>query len=598
MPSYTHEHRVVLPERLSASDLEAWCFTNRWPHGVGRYGHFRRYAALTWPSVEWNPWLERSITTLCDDSTGHHNGSTHVKTVAMTGCAAGGKTFSAAFFASTWWRMDPSRSAVILCSTTKDMLRKRVWLHIPTFWMEAVDEGGYSDPVGHLIESRTQLLYEKGDDLHGIFGIAVGEGETQKAIQQIKGVHAPRVMVVVDEAEATPEAIFGAIANLRKGCQEFVLVVLGNSVSKLDPHGQVCEPRAGWKAIGVDTESWPTKGVPRWQIDPGVCLHFDGAKSPNVIAGRTLYPYLYTFEDHVAAQNRADYTESMAYWSHDRGFWPPEGLSDRIFTEQMVEKYDGTGTYEYLGGRRLLAFLDTAFGGDDCKLTFGVMGDTVRSVKGLAVTGHLNVPITAASKDEIDYQIARRVQQECVARGVEPSCFGTDATGIGRGVHAILAGEWSPEVQRVEFGGAPSDRPSSTADGRPAKEVYDRFVTELWWTGRELLQAGQLKGLYPDAIVQMCKRLYEMKGRKYSIEDKPTYKVRVGRSPDDADAVMGLIEVARRNGLTITTAIVKRTDRDWTIRVKAASDIYADPGAANVPEFEAEAPMFDYVDTV
>lgn len=575
-----HRYNIAVAARLDDLALEAYCFHKGHKTedgGLGRYRHFKNWSRQVWPTVEWNPWLCDQMQAFCDDESAVTAGKTRTKTVAFTGAAAAGKTYSAAFFASAWWRVDPSVTTVIICSTTKEMLRKRTWAPVSWFWSEAVDPiRKVKAPIGHMIDSRTKLLYKKGDDLHGIFGIAVGEGETQKAVQNIKGMHSERMMVVVDEAEATPEAIFEAIANLRKGCSEFILVVLGNSVSRLDAHGQICEPANGWNSISVESTEWATKGVPKWQIEPGICLHFDGTKSPNVKARCTKYHYLYSWENYLSAQQRPDYMQSMVFWQHDRGFWPPEGLSDRLFTEQMVEKYDGQGKFEFLGDAVPIASLDPAFGGDECKLLIGRLGGVSGGRKAIQIDEHITIPIPAISKDEIDYVVARKTIAELKQRNIQPHQFGTNATGTGRGVHAIIAGEWSPQIHRIEDIGQCTDRPSSTADGRPAKEVYDRAATESWFSAREILQSSQLKGLYRDAIVQLCSRVYGYLGRKYRIEPKDEFKARLGRSSDDADCVILLCEVARRNGLVIATPVAKRADKDWDEEVKASESIYED----------------------
>lgn len=567
---FRHKYGVVADIPLSSLQVEQSCFLSRLPTekgGLGRYRHFKNMARMIWPEVQWNPWLQDQIRELCNDDTATINGEVYVKCVAMTGCAAAGKSFSAGFFAVNWWRCAPMESCVVVCSTQKDMLKKRVWDPISNFHVTAIDPKTKKlHQVGRLIDSRTKIVWEdalRSDEKHGIFGLAVAGGETIKAVQEIKGIHARRVMVIVDEAEATPEAIFEAIPNLRKGCMEFILVVLGNSVSRMDPHGMICAPQTGWSSVSVDSTSWPTKGIPRWQIEPGMCLHFDGTKSPNVQSRRTLYPFLYSWEDFLAASNKPDYQNSRAFWQHDRGFWAPEGLADTIFTESMIEKYDGE-PFLFQSYSIPVAFLDPAFGGDDCKLLFGTIGNIPRGGLGLQITESVTVPINANSKDEVDYQVARRTIQECKKRNVQPRQFGLDAVGTGRGVAAIIAGEWSAEIQRVESTGAPTERPSSTADGRPAKEVYDRLATEFWWSAREILQGGQIHGFYRDLIVQLCARTYTMKGRKYSMETKEDFKARIKRSPDDADACVGLCEVARRNGLTPATSIAKRKDGDWS----------------------------------
>lgn len=539
--AFRHLYGLEADIPLSRVQVEQAAFLIRLPTekgGLGRYRHFKNFARLIWPDVEWNPWLCDQIRELCSDDSAVVSGDVYIKTVAMTGAAAAGKSFSAGFFAVGWWRCSPMDSAVIVCSTQKDMLKKRVWDPISNFHVTAIDpQTKKFHQVGRLIDSRTKIVWEdslRSDEKHGIFGLAVAGGETIKAVQEIKGIHANRVMVIVDEAEATPEAIFEAIPNLRKGCREFILVVLGNSVSRMDPHGIICAPKLGWNSVSVDSESWPTKGVPRWQIEPGTCLHFDGTKSPNVLARRTLHPYLYSWEDFLAASNKPDYAQSRAFWQHDRGFWAPEGLADTIFTESMIEKYDGP-EFKFESFSTPIAFLDPAFGGDDCKMLFGTLGNIISGRLAVQITHNITIPISATSKDEIDYQVARRAVAECKKRNVQPRQFGVDAVGTGRGVAAIIAAEWSSEIQRVETTGAPTERPSSTADGRPAKEVYDRLATEFWWSAREILQGGQVRGFYRELIVQLCARTYALKGRKYAIETKEDFKARIKRSPDDAD---------------------------------------------------------------
>ena len=578
---FTHRYGVVSDHPIPALDLEQWCFLNRWPTeegGLGRYRHFKNMTRMIWPEVSWNPWLSDQIRELCNDDTAVINGDVYVKTVTMTGCAAAGKSFAAGFFAVAWWRCAPMESCVVVCSTQKDMLKKRVWDPISNFHVTAVGRTGKLHQVGRLIDSRTKIVWEdamRSDEKHGIFGLAVAGGETMKAVQEIKGIHARRVMVIVDEAEATPEAIFEAIPNLRKGCKEFILVVLGNSVSHMDAHGIICTPKNGWNSVSVDMESWPTKGVPRWQVEPGTCLHFDGTKSPNVIGRRTQFPYLYSWEDFLASSNKPDYAQSTGFWQHDRGFWPPEGLSDTIFTEAMIEKYDGA-PFQFESYSTPIAFLDPAFGGDDCKFVHGLLGNLGGKMV-VQIKEAITIPVSVESKDEVDYQVARRAIALCNKFKIQAKQFGLDAVGTGRGVAAIIAGEWSSEINRVESTGAPTERPSSTADGRPAKEVYDRLATEFWWSAREILQGGQVRGLYRDLIVQLCARTYAMKGRKYAMETKEDFKARIKRSPDDADGFVGLMEVARRNGLNPATSIGKRKDTDWSKMLAEADKYHEEP---------------------
>lgn len=402
--------------------------------------------------------------------------------------------------------------------------------------------------LGHMIDSQTTLQSKKGDFKRSIFALAVASGETQRALHNLKGQHAQRMLVVIDEANGTPEAILEAIPNLRKACQDFTLIIIGNPTTRLDPHGRAAEPVDGWKSVGEGTMEWRTKAVPEWQVESGVCLRFDGKASPNVIAGRNVYPYLYNVENWEASKQHEG---TFAYWSQDRGIWPPDGMANTVFNEQLVERCEGVDYFTFLGPTEEIAFLDTAFGGDACVMQFGKLGD-IGGKMGLQLTDWIEIPVSAeAEAHDVDYQISRRVIEECRARNIKPNCFGLDATGIGRGVGAIIAAEWSPYIHYTCWGNAPSDRPSSQNDGRPAKEVYTTFVGELWFGAREGMEARQVKGFSRQAIMEFCAREYEMSGKRFKLEIKDEMRKRMRFSPDHADAVVGVVEVARRNGLAI-----------------------------------------------
>lgn len=569
--------------------------------GVGRYRHFRNWFDRRWPEFEWHPWAEWIVSTLCDDTKfctrGEGEETTILKTLGLAGCAAAGKTHTIAAFALAWWEADPENSAVVLCSTQKDMARKRIWPVVTWMHTSARDcrEPARQLRQGVLIDSRNRLLAKRGDDKHCVSLIAVKGGDTQEAVTHLRGTHAERILVMVDEATATPEAILETVPNLRKGCREFILVVIDNCGSHLDSHGLVCEPKDGWGSISVESEEWKTKGVPKWQIEPGVCLHLDGEKSPNVLMRKTKWPYLYTWEDHLAASTGTSAGEELrntaGYWQHDRGFWVPEGVSDRLFSEVLFEKYEAVGDkqFEFLSESRMVSFLDPAFGGDKCCHVIGRFGDIPGGKEGLQILSSRYVDVSAVSNDERDYQIARKVMEWCRQLGVQPECHGTDATGTGRGVHAILAAEWSPLVRRVEFGMAGTDRASSGADGRPGREVYANMVTEMWFSFRDFVVSGQVRGLYADAVIQFCARPYRMQGRRYMLVPKQECRVLLkGRSPDDADACAGLLEVCRRLGFQCTGKIEKAVDRQWD---KMVEDTAKDAAPeATLDELDDEKP--------
>jgi hypothetical protein len=212
------------------------------------------------------------------------------------------------------------------------------------------------------------------------------------------------------------------------------------------------------------------------------------------------------------------------------------------------------GMHEFVDTPIAVAGLDPSWGNDQCLLTFGLMGMLPNGLYGVQVTEYMNVPIDVQAKDEDgkkippDYQIGARVKSECQARGVPAENLGVMAGG-NPGVIGHLQVNFG-EIFTIQEGGAPSDLPASITDTRPAKEVYDRAVTENYFLLRSLVEGEQLKGLYEEAVNQLCSRIYNeaRSTRKISIEKKDDFKPRYGRSPDNAESIIGMCAVARHLG--------------------------------------------------
>lgn len=550
--------------------------------GLGRYRHAKNAIKAIWPETEFNDWMEWRLKEFCNEDNWAVDGNTRILNIASVGCAGSGKTHDWTFFSFLWWLAAPDISAVVLCSIQKNMIRQRCW---------AVVQEKYNllpDRIGNMVDSQTKLQITKGDDKHAMFAQAVESGEALKAKQRIAGLHLPRVMIVIDEAPGTPEGIFEAIANITSGCSELVIASSGNAISRLNAHGRVCEPADGWNSVDQDTEMWRTKGVREWKLPAGICLHFHGKRSPNVKRSKTVFPYLYTYENWQAAKGNED---TLNYWTYDAGFWAPEGISNTVFDEPTISRVDGMGAFTWESWSKPVAALDPSFGGDECVLRVGTLGDIGGGRMGLQIGTKIPIRLKQKSPKPVDHQIAKQVIETCKRYGVEPSHYGMDSTGTGRGVAAILQESWSNEIHKVEFGGAPSDTPVSYEDPRPCSEVYDRMVTQLWMNCRETLTSAQLRGLDQPTCSQFCSRLYEIKGKKIRLETKSECKERIGRSPDDADCVAVMVEVARRLGLSPKKGQAERRESTFMKKAKESDEVYHDTQFGDGDDGKPEGPF-------
>jgi hypothetical protein len=545
---FEHKYGIRLPIKVPDLELELYCFRNRLQPkdgGLGTFSHGKKAIGMLWPNLSWNPWLEDQLESLCDDDY-----------VGWAGCGASGKTFGATLFAMLWWVSKPTSSAVVLTSTTAKMIRKRMWANLQELYRKAP---GYP---GNMVDSKMSLQAVKGDDRHSISAIAVAEGNTAKAVANIQGIHAERVMVVIDEATDTPEAAFEACTNLSKGCKEFKMLVIGNPASKFDPHGKFCTPDKGWRSVTIEDTQWITQR--------GVCVRFDGTKSPNIIEGRTKYKYLITREQ-VDAAIRHEGEQSPTFWKYTRGFWAPDGMVKTVLSESLIETHRPMRGIVFKDRFRRIAGLDPAFGGDRCILRFAKLGESVENKQCILFDDIVHISVNANLSDPVHYQIAARVKQECLSRGVSPQDFAMDASGEGGGLADILTREWGP-MHRVEFGGVPSILPVSEEDTKPCNEAYDRKVTELWFSMRRWVIEERIGGVDLPTLQEFCARMFDDTKRKIAVEPKSVMKLRTNKSPDLADAAVIVLDLARKTADPGSNS--GRLDAVWERLVRESDSLY------------------------
>ena len=539
--------------QLNEIELELYAFRiNHSPDrgGLGAFRHFKNVVAHLWPKMIWNPWLERQIESLCDN-----------QWVCWAGCGASGKTYAASLYSMVYFLAAPLQTSIILTSTTAKMIRKRAWPVIQDLYRTC--KGGYPS---HMVDSKTTLQAIRGDDKHAIFAIPVLDGATSKSVANIQGIRSPRTMVIVDEATDTPEAAFEACSNLQKGTTEFKFLAIGNPHSKFDQHGRFATPKSGWSGISIEDEEWET--------ERGVCLRFDGMKSPNVLAGKTKYSFLIS-DDQVRQAQKYDGEDSPKFWKYTRGMWSPEGVCKTVLSENLVEKYRVMFPAVFVKKSHMMAGLDPAFnGGDRCVIQLGRYGDFDNGKMGISLEGNEIIQIDAKSSEPVHFQIASRVRAICEENNVKPEHLAIDATGEGGGLCDILAKTWNPSIQRVEFGGKASDRPVSPEDHRKSSDVYANKVTELWFSVRQWVINEQLRGMHHEAVIEFCARMFDDEKRMTIIERKVDMKARTGQSPDFADAITLVVEMARRLGGYASATRQRGGLSNWDQLVKDCDSVY------------------------
>ena len=520
---------------------------------LGRFEHLRRGIDLIWneprrrqaaerrqPYDErkndafiWNEWSEDMLEAFCE----WHWATT------IWGPNASWKTTSAGIYANAAFYASPSNTIIVLTTTTLPGLKKRIWKEVLKYYR-------WSDcGIGSVHASDFAIRFQKGSDEAGIFGIATGqdEGDIQKAVDKIIGFHAPNVIAVVDEMQATNEAIVKACLSLEAGAERFQLIGLGNPDSELDSLGQMSEPwlreenrSAGYDSVNLDTGRWETKR--------GICLHLHGLKSPRVKEGDEFYPGLLTQRD-IDSAAKAYGEDSPEFWRTRHGFIAPQGVTKTVLSPALIKKGNAKERAIWIDDFVCGAGLDPAFeGGDRCMLRFGKCGQMTHGKTGIELGELVQIKTEASTSEPLHYQIVRQVKELCELHDppVPPELFALDSTGEGGGLAAIFQREWSPAITLVEFGGRASDDPVSEFNPKPCSQEYLYKVTQLWYTFRLMVQNNLIRGLDPETAFEFCQRVYEMRGNLKMLESKKVMKLRTKKSPDLADSTVVLVDMFRQ----------------------------------------------------
>ncbi len=535
------------------STYELYWFVRGGSENFSKQEHFKRFVTLACPRVakNWHRWYEMCLDAWCS-----------YEEIGMTGCASAHKTFMFSLLALCEWLGAPNRTRVILTAPTVPSLRGGVWARIKEAYTEIRQSIG-SDLPYNMVDSKNTLQFTKGDDENCIIAVAVDSGSIDMAIGRIQGKHPARVIIMIDEAAQTQPAIFFARSNLRTGTSFYRCVAIANAVDQFDAHGGFCEPVAGYSTITVEDETWETR--------TGVCLHFDGLKSPNVVLGQKRFPKLFSQED--IDQKRHDHGEnSKEWWMYVRGFWAPTGLQDTVMDGAMINAGGATRTAQFIGAFTKKAFLDPAFsvGGDRCILRFAKFGELIEGKMAMVLWDRIHIKLIEDPNLPKNYQIADRVIAECQARDVLPRDFGCDVTGAS-GLADIIEQRWQATIYRLSFGGLASEKPMSSKDSRPAKHVCANKVTELWLRVAKMVEQGLIREMDAATAREFCIRRVETKGEKKCVESKGDMKARTkGISPDDADPVAGLADMfANEHGGEAKTD--KPANQDWKKAAKRFS---------------------------
>ena len=464
------------------------------------------------------------------------------KYLAIGGAASSGKSHTMAAYAIISWLSAPRDTLVLITSTTLREARKRIWGSVisllsvidgaPCRIRDSIGNVSYINEKGTLIESR------------GLSLIACEKSKERTAVGKFIGIKAKRLILLGDELSEISEAILNAgLSNLSSN-PEFQLIGMSNPANRYDAFGVwSCPEGDGWSSISNDADEWRTKYG-------GLYIRLDGERSPNILAGETIYPWLLT-EEKLEENRLLLGPESRAYKRMVSAVFFDGDENENVYSEADISR-GPMNAVKWKGKPIPCAGLDPAFsnGGDRCILYTGLVGYD-ESGQFVCELGDAIPLLDDATNTAVprSYQLVKMMKEECRKRGIESTNIAVDATGAGNPMCDIIESEGMSGILRVSFGGRPTDKRVSASSKMRGHDVYTNRCTELWFAGKELIRTKQLFGINNELAKEMVGRRYDMiktGSLKMRIETKPEFRSRLGKSPDLADAAFLCIDVARQ----------------------------------------------------
>lgn len=554
--SYLETVRKVFPKK---TDLEIEQMLAQTPGvekktGLTQHEHRLKSMALLFPDRVQIDWYKRKAESF------DRARRERIKEIGWSGATNSIKTSGLADLALTLWWENPDNTSIYIASPYRTATETNLWARV----VEQFDSAKqlHSELPGKLVTSQAKIVQYDRNPLSFIQVTTVddlGKLVGKKSKRFSEGL----LIIIIDEAPNLPGSgseMISVLNNLR-GVPNFFLIYAGNFADPGDFMGQMAEPVGGYDSIRGREDELQEYYTKR----RGLVYRFDGHNSENWRSGRDLYEFITTIDYLRDLAETSGGTASPGYMRFGRS-WPVLDVSEfRVTNTGKIEAGRAEQRATFTGDAlTLISFCDAGFGGDPCviqDLRIGIeLSAGSRPLQVCELSGPpIVVPINVNAKDSAgkplspEAQIVAFHKQHAESLGIPARNCGFDGS-LRAGIVHQYASDWSIEVVPIDSQGDPTDRIYDAKSGKRWKDEVVNFTSEHWFAAGLLIQSGQLRNLVmsPAAKEQLCKRPWEWKGDRKQIQPKRKFKEHnLQKSPNEADALCGGIELARRRGLSV-----------------------------------------------
>lgn len=449
------------------------------------------------------------------DRLGEHLWSTQVRIAesvrdnrltAVQSCHGTGKSFVASRL-TAWW-LDthaPGEAFVVTTAPTGDQVKAILWAEINKAFVKAEARG--TPLPGRINETDWKL---------GKFLIAFGRKPSDYNPHAFQGIHAKHVLVILDEACGINKQFWTAANAIATGeyCR---ILAIGNPDDPGSHFAQVCA-RDRWNTIKISAHDTP---------------NFTGEPVPDDLA-TMLVSRVYVEE---LAEEFGE--ESPTYMSKVLGQFPSDAEDGVVRLSKLMACTREPAT----------AWTSDRLSPVELGVDLGAGGDEtcIRERRG-PVAGR-----EWRSREKDSDKVVDLVIQAIRAAGA--TRVKVDSIGIGWGVVGSLREKRKRGLHDAEILGV------NVSEASTQPEKFARMRSQIWWeVGRKLSEDGgwdlsRLDGADRDRLVsQLTAPKYSLDASgRIVVEKKDETKKRIGRSPDNADALLlaYYVSTAPRPGIRV-----------------------------------------------
>ena len=421
--------------------------------------------------------------------------------VAVRSCHEIGKSYDAALLAG-WWidTSPPGEAFVVTTAPTGPQVKAILWREIGRMHRRG-------NLVGRLNQTEWYIDRDGKEEI-----VAFGRKPNEFDPAAFQGIHAPRVLVIMDEANGIRgplhEAADSLIAN-----DESKMVLLGNPDDPSGEFFEACKPGSGWFVVGISAFDSPNfTGEP---LPPDIARRLIGRTYVEEKRKKWAPTWRWTPDGSrcVPPSGEKD-TATNPYWqSKILGRFPENSDAGGLIPLSWIEAAK-TRVLEPLDPSEI--GMDVGGGGDSSTIAHR-RGPVVRIIR----EDHNPDTMHTCGNLLADLQTTHAVLAK------------VDVIGIGRGV-VDRAREQGKPVEGINV----SEAPSTKGDD---DERFLNLRAELWWAVRERFEQGtiDIDPTDDDLAGELAQLRYKRTSTgKIQIESKDEAKKRGVPSPNRADALM------------------------------------------------------------